>query len=407
MGFKITKSKVDSLPFPESGQVFYRDSELIGFGLRVGKTTKSYYAEKRVDGKKRRCTIGIHGHITTEQARKEAQRLLGIMATGKNPNDIAKEKNLLEITLGEVFDEFLSARQKSLKKRTIADYHYIMQSYLNDWLDKPILDITKAMVVKRHTKLGDKHGGAQANIAMRGLRAIFNFAICRYDDSEGQPIIANNPVTFLSKTKTWYKVERRTSVIKAHELPQLFEAFEKLESQNTRDYLIFLLFTGLRRGEAARLRWDQVDFRDKTFCISDTKNRVPLTLPLSDYLLELLKRRYKEKLNDYVFPGNGKSGHITDPRRQIKNIGKLSGVTFMAHDLRRTFITIAESLDISAYAVKQLVNHKMGKDVTAGYIIMDVERLRKPMQQITDYILKTAGLKAKAEVVELGRIGKG
>ncbi len=29
------------------------------------------------------------------------------------------------------------------------------------------------------------------------------------------------------------------------------------------------------------------------------------------------------------------------------------------HDLRRTFITIAESLDISAYAVKRLANHKM------------------------------------------------
>ena len=38
------------------------------------------------------------------------------------------------------------------------------------------------------------------------------------------------------------------------------------------------------------------------------------------------------------------------------------------HDLRRTFITAAESLDISAYAVKRLVNHKMSWDVTAGYI---------------------------------------
>jgi len=57
------------------------------------------------------------------------------------------------------------------------------------------------------------------------------------------------------------------------------------------------------------------------------------------------------------------------------------------HDLRRTFITVAESLDISAYAVKRLVNHKMSNDVTAGYIVNDVERLRKPMQSITDYFL--------------------
>ncbi|MDG1286327.1 MAG: hypothetical protein P8P30_02045 [Rickettsiales bacterium] len=57
----------------------------------------------------------------------------------------------------------------------------------------------------------------------------------------------------------------------------------------------------------------------------------------------------------------------------------------MLHDLRRTFITTAESLDISAYALKRLVNHKNSNDVTSGYIIMDTERLRKPMEQISAY----------------------
>lgn len=64
-----------------------------------------------------------------------------------------------------------------------------------------------------------------------------------------------------------------------------------------------------------------------------------------------------------------------------------SGVQFILHDLRRTFITIAESLDISAYALKRLINHKMNNDVTAGYIVSDAERLRKPMQLITDHLL--------------------
>jgi hypothetical protein len=47
---------------------------------------------------------------------------------------------------------------------------------------------------------------------------------------------------------------------------------------------------------------------------------------------------------------------------------------------------VAESLDISAYALKRLVNHKMHNDVTSGYIVADVERLRAPMQRITDYL---------------------
>ena len=72
----------------------------------------------------------------------------------------------------------------------------------------------------------------------------------------------------------------------------------------------------------------------------------------------------------------------------VLKVVELSGVSFTLHDLRRTFATIADSLDLSAYALKRLLNHKMGNDVTAGYIMRDVERLRKPMQQITNFLIK-------------------
>ena len=68
--------------------------------------------------------------------------------------------------------------------------------------------------------------------------------------------------------------------------------------------------------------------------------------------------------------------------------------------LRRTFITIAESLDIPVYALKKLPNHKTSSDVTAGYVVIDIERLRKPMQMITDYILKLMDI-IRTEIVAL------
>ena len=49
----------------------------------------------------------------------------------------------------------------------------------------------------------------------------------------------------------------------------------------------------------------------------------------------------KGKTNDYVFPGTGAAGHIIEPRKQMANVTKVSGVAFTVHDLRRTFITIA------------------------------------------------------------------
>lgn len=68
-----------------------------------------------------------------------------------------------------------------------------------------------------------------------------------------------------------------------------------------------------------------------------------------------------------------------------------SGVTFMLHDLRRTFLTIADTQEISAYAIKKLANHRTQNDVTAGYIVADVERLREPMDRISKFIMEKVG----------------
>lgn len=62
---------------------------------------------------------------------------------------------------------------------------------------------------------------------------------------------------------------------------------------------------------------------------------------------------------------------------------KLSDISFTLHDLRRTFVTIAKNIDISAYALKRLVNHKITNDVAADYIVSDDKHLREPMEQIS------------------------
>lgn len=142
-----------------------------------------------------------------------------------------------------------------------------------------------------------------------------------------------------------------------------------------------------------------MDLKAKTLTVLDTKNHESHTLPLSNFLYELLSSRSQKRSNEYVFPGTGAAGHIIEPRKQMGNVTKFSGIHFTVHDLRRTFITIAEGLDISAYALKRLMNHKMSGDITAGYIVTDVERLRKPMQQITDYFLKCMGAMQSADLL--------
>ena len=412
---KISKATVDRLLYKTTGQVVYWDSALKGFGMRIGQNTKAFIVQKKIAGKTVRVTIGIYGQITAEQARKQALVVLGEMTMGKNPVDKKIQDKARSVTLKEVFEDFLSTR-KTLKPMTIYNYDNLMKVCFGDWFKKPIVNITKDMVEKRHEKIGKKKlliptankktrkagGEAYANFAARVLRSVFNFAIGRYEDSKGQPLITDNPVRRLSQVRAWYKIKQRDDYIKPNDLPTFFDAVEGLESKTMGDYLLTLLFSGLRRGEAASLEWKQVDFKNMTLTIADTKNDEKLVLPLSDYLQSLLKRRYETaRVNAFVFPGSGASGYINDPKKAIKSVREKLGYPLTIHGLRRTFITVADNLDLSWYAIKRLVNHKMSGDVTAGYIMKDVERLRKPMQKVTDFILRKAGRSKKAKVIKL------
>lgn len=403
---RINKSAVDQAVAPQGkDQEFYRDDHLKGFALRVTASgVKSFVVETLINKKVRRITLGKYGQLTAEQARKEAMSLLGRIARGENPIAEKKLQKVKAITLQQAFDDYLQAR-KSLKHTTIADYKRVLQQVMPDWLNKPIVSISRDMIAKRHAKYGDSNSKARANLCMRLLRAIFNFAIYQYQTEEGENVISVNPVKFLSHARSWYRIERKQTIVKQHQLADWYKGVAALSEQYPydqaalwQDYFMLILLTGLRRTEAASLRWENVDLKGKIITLIDTKNRGTHVLPMSDYLAELFERRQKQAQSEYVFPAAVGTGHIVEPRKTMLKVVEISGVDFTLHDLRRTFITTAESLDISAYSLKRLLNHKNGNDVTAGYLVIDVERLRKPMQQITDFILKSMRVKATADV---------
>lgn len=402
---KLTKSTIDRLTPPESGQVIHRDDTLKGFGVRCTPGAMAFIVEKRVEGRNRRITLGKVGELTAEQARKEAQKLLGQIAQGRDPVAEKKEEELQAKTLGEVFQDYLTAR-KELKPKTISHYSRVLDLHFSDWMKKPMTAITKDMVERRHAKIGTEHGQPYANLGMRVVRALFNFAAGRYENGKGQSLIQENPVRRLSQTRAWYTEERRRTLIKSNELAPWYRAVMALENATLRDFLLLTLFTGLRREEAARLRWANVDLKGRTLTVPDTKNGEPHTLPLSGFLLELLERRKEGAGRDavFVFPGGGEAGHIVEPRAQMRKVTEQTGIPFTVHDLRRTFLTMAESLDLSAYVIKRLANHRIaGADVTAGYIVSDVERLREPMERISSAFLRWMEVAPMAEVIPMPR----
>ena len=406
---KLTKRVVEQTPIPtDRGQAFLRDSVLPGFGLRVtAKGTKSFIVEKRIDGRVRRQTLGRYGVLTVEQARREAQKFLGQVAMGVNPIAERQAQAAKAITLREVFTDFLAAR-KQLSPNTIKDYTYHLEKHLAAWMDKPITGITKHMVARRHREIGETGAKAQANAVFRTLKSVLNFAKHHYDDGKGRSILPYNPVEVLGHTRAWYRVERRRGVIKVHQLPAWYRAVMNLKAPATptsnhviADLLRLLLFTGLRSSEARELRWEHVDLQDRTLTIPDPKNRHTFVLPLSDVVQNILEERWALRMNEYVFPGRDGKGHLVEPKRAMAKVTEACGTRFTLHDLRRTYATVLDTMDLSRTTIKRLLNHRSGYDVTDGYIVTDVERLRQPVQAVADFLKQHIGITMPDNVVTL------
>lgn len=390
---KLTKSFISTLKPPKRGQVFYRDSILMGFALRVTPGSRSYVVESRVNGVNRRITLGNESHLTPIVARKKAQMILSNMAMGVDPI-IEKAKNRVRgATLREVLEHYLSVRH--LKTNSIRSYRAMIPRCIGDWLDLPVTAITKEMVEQRHMKLRKPtkqgtSGEAQANTVMRMLGTLLNFAAVNYE-IDGKPIILMNPVKRLSNNRRWYPHRRRQRIIPDHKLPAWYRAVMELKHQKVKDYLMLLLLTGLRRTEGATLRWEDIDFASKVLTIRAelAKNGNEHRLPLSDYLDQMLHRRYFERGDsEYVFPGQGGRHHMVESDHVIEGVAAKSECPFTLHDLRRTFLTLAERMALSYVVLKKLANHSGKSDTTFGYIVVDLERLREPMQMITNEFLR-------------------
>jgi integrase len=390
MSTKLTKAAVDRVkaPDPSGRQVILWDAELKGFGLLISGTTtaKSYIAQRRLpDGRSRRVTVGAVGEFASvEDARRKAGALLAGLREGRDPKAERRKAAARDRTLGAWVDLYLSSR-KSLAPRSVEEYQRSVARHLEAWLDRPLREVTPDMVEERHAAIGKAAGPAAANSAMRALRAVWNHAL----DRDGT--LPANPVRRL-KGDGWFPTPPRTRSVRADELAAFFRAVDELPNRTAADYVKLVLFSGLRRREAAALRWEEIDFATRVIRLpaTRTKSGRKLDLPLSSYVRDMLVRR-RGLGNDqgWVFGADSRSGHIEEPKFALDLVAKATGITVSAHDLRRTFVTIAEAADVSPIALKCLLNHAPPSgDITSGYIQLTTERLREPVQRVCDKLVE-------------------
>jgi integrase len=382
-----TKAAVEELPNPKQGQPIYWCTDLRGFGVRVGARDKTFILERRINNISRRMTLGKHGTVSLQKARQEAEKLIGEMTNGIDPVVRKREETAGGMTLRQawgLYQKHLDAKDRS--KVTRDGYQAKIDCHLADWLDRPLASISRQETSERHREIGET-AKYSANGVMRVLRAIWRRARRQFPELPEPPTMN---VDFFGE-------KRRTAVVT--DFAAWWRGMQRIENPVRRDFYIWLAFTGCRSGETATMRWDQIDLKKGTVRYPITKT-TSFELPLSDFLIDLLKTRKncKESITlfgkdcPWVFPSvDAKKGHLSEPKL---NEGEKALFTekWSPHTLRHTFTTIAENkVKIPNAHSRMLTNHQIhfsiNGDAHAGYNHPDLDDLRESQQRMTDYFL--------------------
>lgn len=413
---KLTKTFVEKVQSPASGHVVHwdggHDRAVKGYGLRVSSHGKRVFiAMGRVRGKQVQFTIGPFGQLTEDEARSKARAILQQMREGIDPRDVKRSDEAARVTLQQVCDAYTS-RPGKLKESSKAEIRRHVEKVFAEWQHKPIAEITEEQVRKRYrdmtTKgLTGKPAPGQANISMTTLRALINFAARQYKRADGSPLITHNPVEVLRDH--WVRLEPRDDryvpVKKVGDVWHLLTTArgdliaaqaredgrvnpQDADKQAGVELVMFLLLTGARRNEAAKLLWRDVDLDEGWFHLADPKNGNEVWLPLSSQARELLSARPRLDGNPHVFASRGKAGHVMDTRAPFRQISEIARQTLSNHDMRRTFAVVGhEACDVDLYKLELLTNH-VAKGVTARHYLETsrLQYLQPQVQRIGDWI---------------------
>lgn len=376
--FNFTQQRIEKLPTPEKGRKDYYDTDVQKLICRVSASgNKSFCVLKRVEnGKLQRVTLGKWPDMTVAEARKKAAEVLTDLAKGINPTEKKRTDKIKQMTLSELMTQYIG--QKDLRAGTATDYQKKLGEGFSDWLEKPVNAITRDMVLVRHKKLPGN--GTSKDNKMRILRLLMRYALAL-------KIINESPTDALREVGLWSKPTRKSRIIPADRLKDWHNAVLQLTNPKAKTYLLLLLYTGLRANEALHLEWKNVDFKNDSLTVMDTKNHSNFTTYIPTQLKPYLRNLHETTGgNAFVFPGDNTDGVMAIPRWPLDQITLKTGIEFSSHDLRRTFATIAEASLLPETIIKRLLNHATDNNVTGGYIRTEANTIKQAIDRIAGFI---------------------
>jgi len=349
-------------------------TQCVGFGARKQRRGIFFYLRYRHQGRQVMHSIGRLGSPwTPELARKEAQRLLGIVASGADPF----AQSLSGETFGAEIERYLVRKKASLKPRSFIEDQRNLRKHASPLHKLRLTDIDRRTIAVLLGQIETGSGPTARNRLRSALSTFFSWAI-----QEG--LTETNPVQGTGKADAGASRDR---FLTQDELRQLWRS---LGEDRFSEIVRLLLLTGCRRSEIGRLQWPEVDLAQKQIVLPAhrVKNGREFTLPLSAQALAILARQPRRNSSDFIFAERG----FNDWDRCKARVDLRIGIApYRLHDLRRSAATYMAEIGILPHIVEAVLNHQSGhKQGVAGTYnrAKYSDEMRTALQRWADHVDK-------------------
>jgi integrase len=392
---KLTKRTVE-LARPQGRDSFLWDDDLPGFGCRIFASGKrSYLVQYRAAGRTRRVTIGLHGHLTADEARKEAKGLLGEVAKGGNPAE-TRAIDRAAITMSDLCRRYLDAAEKGLilgkrrrpkKASTLGTDRGRIERHIKPLLGtRRVIDLTSADVTRFLRDVATGKTKADVKTRKRGraiveggrgtasrtvglLGGILSFAV-----SEG--IRADNPVRGVIR----FADGKRRVVLAPGQYRSLGRALELAARNGENPKAIagvsLIALTGCRLAEVVNLRKTEADRAGSCFRFADTKENESIR-PIGRVAFDVIDGLEMPEEGEFVLSadrGQGHYGGLPKAWMRIRRLAEGDGCkkeerlgNLTLHGLRHAFASVANELGYTEATRAALLGHAGTNSQTGDY----------------------------------------
>lgn len=381
----------------DDGDALLWDDKLPGFGVRCRASGHRCYVLKyRLGGRQRWYSIGRHGAPwTPETARREARRLLGEIAKGRDPaadRDSARGAPTVVELAERYLAEHVEAHNRPSTART---FKRLVQAHIVRELGRHrVANVTRADASKLHHAM--RGTPRQANQTLAVLSKMMHLA-----EAWGWRPDGTNPCRLVKR----FAERQRERFYSEAELARIGEAVTALEREGKilpgcATAIRMAALTGCRMGEVLALQWADVDLEQGALAIREAKagGRVHVIGAPTVALLSNLDRSgpWVVWSTDPAKPLP--AGTLERAWERVRDRAGLEDARF--HDLRHGYGTFAGQSGANAFLVRDALGHKT-LAMTGRYVSRDADPMRDLANRVSGRIA-AAMAGGTAEVVPLG-----